>query len=79
MNILDDFEKNAEVQGYLTVLKMGAMHLGADFKISEVFSGDKLPTQLPSFYKKKDMAEEAKEAITWWASLPPELQKKFDS
>lgn len=79
MNILDDLEKNTEVQRYLTVLKMGAMHLGADFKISEVFSGDTLPTQLPSFYSKKDMAAEAKEAITWWASLSPEVQKKYDS
>lgn len=78
MNILDDFEKNTEIEGRISVLKMGAMHLGSDFKISNAFSGNDLWGQLVSFYKRKDMAEEAMEAIKWWGSLSPEEQRKYD-
>ncbi|EOX6983667.1 hypothetical protein ACPVA0_001667 [Shigella flexneri] len=79
MNILDDFEKHAEIYRYLKVLKMGAMHLGADFKISEAFSHDNVLPQLQAFYKKKYIEKEALEAINWWSSLSPELRNKFDS
>ncbi|WP_212023851.1 hypothetical protein [Citrobacter portucalensis] len=78
MNILDYFEKNAEIERYLDVLEIGAKYLGADFKISQVFSADKSWSQLPSFYGRKDMTEEAKKAINWWRSLSPELQHKYD-
>lgn len=78
MDRIEEFEKRNEIESRLNILKAGAKYLGADFKISEAFSNDRLPAQLPSFYKKADRFEEAREAIEWWISLPQELKIKYD-
>ncbi|MEJ5067936.1 hypothetical protein WH292_08630 [Enterobacter sp. MYb186] len=78
MNIMDEFEKEMEIDNRVNLLKSGAKYLGPDFKISTAFSKGNVPASLASFYQSKDLANEAVKAIEWWFSLTPEKQRKYD-
>lgn len=78
MNLMDEFEKEMEIDNRVNLLKSGANYLGPDFKISIAFSKENVPASLVSFYQSKDLANEALKAIEWWVSLTPEEQRKYD-
>lgn len=78
MNILDNFEKQMEINARIDLLNEGAKSLGSDFKISAVFSKENLPPSIVAFYQRKGLAKEAVKVIEWWMSLTPEQQRKYD-
>ncbi|HHL0956648.1 TPA: hypothetical protein ACQVH3_001338 [Serratia marcescens] len=78
MNLQGGFEKQSKIEDHLNILKRGAEYIGKDFKISEIFSGEGILPQLPSFYAKAGLVEEAKDAIGWWRSLSTDQQLSYD-
>ncbi|EMB4113227.1 hypothetical protein OI978_20930 [Serratia nevei] len=78
MNLQDVFDKQLKIEGHLKILKKGAEYIRRDFKISEVFRDEHIPSQLQSFYIMEDLVEEANDAVSWWRSLSTDQQLSYD-